>query len=160
MVLMSPNFIQEQLSLAYARAVLFRAGFRLSSPVVDDHGIDGTIVDPDRRRINRVDFQLKATTQYEIRGDVIVYDLRVENYNQLIIEDDVPRVLILYLMPADDDQWLTQNEDELCLRKCSYWVSLMGSPYSRNLATQRVTVPLANLFDRDGLQDMFRQLIV
>ena len=29
---MSPNFIQEQLSRAYARAVLFNAGFRLSSP--------------------------------------------------------------------------------------------------------------------------------
>ena len=156
---MSPNFIQEQLSLAYVRAVLFEAGFGLSSPVVDDHGIDGTIVDPDRRGINRVDFQLKATTQYEIRGDVIVYDLRVENYNRLIIEDDVPRVLIVYLMPEDEDQWLTQNEDELCLRKCSYWVSLMGSQYSRNLSTQRITVPLANLFDRDGLQDMFRQLI-
>ena len=157
---MSPNFIQEQLSVAYVRAVIFRAGFRLSSPVVDDHGIDGTIVDPDRRGINRVDLQLKATTQYEIRGDVIVYDLRVEDYNRLIIEDDVPKVLILYLMPEDEDQWLTQSEDELCLRKCSYWVSLMGLPHSRNLSTQRLTVPLANLFDQDGLRDMFRELMV
>ena len=156
---MSPNFIQEQLSLAYVRAVLFRAGFRLSSPVVDDHGIDGTIVDPDRRGINRVDFQLKATTQYEIRGDVIAYDLRVEDYNRLIIEDDVPRVLILYLMPEDEDQWLAQGEEELCLRKCSYWVSLMGMQPSRNSSSVRVRVPLVNMFDQDGLRDMFRQLI-
>ena len=156
---MSPNFIQEQLSLTYVRAVLFRAGLRLSSPVVDDHGIDGTIVDPDRRGINRVDFQLKATTQYEFRGDVIVYDLRVENYNQLIIEDDVPRVLILYLMPENEDQWLTQSEDELCLRKCAYWISLMGEPPSRNSSTRRIDVPLANLFDQDGLHEVFRQLI-
>ena len=156
---MSPNFIQEQLSQAYVRAVLFRAGFRLSSPVVDDHGIDGTIVDPDRRGINRVDFQLKATTQYEIRGDTITYDLRVEDYNRLIVEDDVPRVLLLYLMPEDEDQWLAQGEDELCLRKCAYWVPLMGEPRSRNSSTRRIAVPLANLFDQDGSRDMFRQLI-
>ena len=147
------------MSLAYVRAVIFRAGFRLSSPVVDDHGIDGTIVDPDRRRINRVDFQIKSTIRHEIRDDAIVYDLRVEDYNRLIIEDDVPRVLVLYIMPEDEDQWLAQSEDELCLRKCSYWVSLMGLPRSRNLSTVRVSVPLANPFDQDGLREMFRQLI-
>ena len=157
---MSPNFIQEQLSLSYVRAVTFRAGVSLSRPEVDDHGIDGTIVDPDRRGVNRVDFQLKATTQYEIRNDVVVYDLRVEDYNRLVIEDDVPRILILYVMPDDDSQWLVQSEEELCLRKCSYWMTLMGEARSRNSSTVRVSVPLANVFDQAGLRNMFRQLIV
>ena len=157
---MSPNFIQEQLSRAYTRAVIFRAGFRLSNPEVDDHGIDGTIVDPDRRRVNRVDFQLKATTQYEIRDDTIIYDLRVADYNRLIIDDDVPRVLILFIMPGDDSQWLSQSLDELCLRKCAYWVSLMGMPRSRNSSTARVEVPVTNVFDQNGLWDMFQQLTV
>ena len=157
---MSPNFIQEQLSWAYVRAVTFRAGLGLSNPVVDNHGIDGTIIDPDLRGVNRVDFQLKATTQYEIRNDAIVYDLRVEDYNRLIIEDDVPRVLILFIMPDDDSQWLAQSKAELCLRKCSYWVSLMGKAHSRNSSTVRVAVPAANVFDQDGLRDLFRRLIV
>ncbi len=157
---MSPNFIQEQLSRAYTRAVIFRAGFRLSSPEVDDHGIDGTIVDPDRRRVNRVDFQIKATTQWEIRDDTIIYDLRVADYNRLIIDDDVPRVLILFIMPGDDSQWLSQSLDELCLRKCAYWVSLMGMPRSRNSSTVRVEVPVTNVFDQNGLLDMFRRLTV
>ena len=156
---MSPNFIQEQLSRAYTRAVIFRAGFRLSNPEVDDHGIDGTIVDPDRRGVNRVDFQLKASTVYQIRNDVISYDLRVEDYNRLIIEDDVPRILILLIMPDDDVQWLIQSEDELCLRTCAYWVSLMGMTRSRNSSTGRVFLPAANVFDQDGLRDMFRQLL-
>ena len=156
---MSPNFIQEQLSRAYARAVIFRAGFRLSSPVVDDHGIDGTVVDPDRRGVNRVDFQLKATTLYQISTDTVVYDLRVEDYNRLIVDDDVPRVLILFIMPNDDVQWLVQNEDELCLRKCAYWVSLMAMTRSANSSTVRVHVPTANVFDQDGLRNMFRRLL-
>ena len=156
---MSPNFIQEQLSLVYVRAVTYRAGFRLSFPEKDDHGIDGTIVDPNRRGVNRVDFQLKATTQYAINDDHIVYDLRVEDYNRLIIADDVPRVLIVYIMPDDPGEWLAQSADELCLRKCAYWLSLMGEPPSANTSTRRVFVPLANVFSCDGLPDMFRRLI-
>ncbi len=156
---MSPNFIQEQLSRAYTRAVIFRAGFRLSNPEVDDHGIDGTVVDPDRRGVNRVDFQLKASMAYQVRNDTIAYDLRVEDYNRLIIEDDVTRILILFIMPDDDVQWLIQSEDELCLRTCAYWVSLMGMTRSRNSSTRRVYLPAGNVFDQDGLRDMFRQLL-
>ena len=156
---MSPNFIQEQLSRAYTREVIFRAGFRLFDPAVDDHGIDGTIVDPEHRGVNRVDFQLKASTVYQIRNDTIAYDLRVEDYNRLIIDDDVPRVPILFIMPTDDSQWLVQNEDELCLRKCAYWVSLMAMTRSPNSSTVRVDVPVANVFDQDGLRNMFRLLL-
>ena len=155
----SPNFIQEQLSLTYVRAVTFRTGLRLSRPEGDHHGIDGTILDPDRRGVNRVDFQLKATTVYQIRDDTIVYDLRVEDYNRLVIEDDVPRVLILFILPDDYAEWLVQNEDELCLRKCAYWISLMGQPRSQKTASVRVFVPLANMFNYDGLQDIFGQLL-
>ncbi len=156
---MSPNFIQEQLSLAYVRTVTFSGGFRLYTPTVDDHGIDGTIVDPDRRGVNRVDFQLKATTSYEETETVLGYDLRIQNFNQLIVEDDVPRILILFVMPHDDSEWLSQSDEELCLRKCAYWVSLMGMTRSPNSSTVRVYVPVANVFDQDGLRNMFRQLL-
>ena len=156
---MSPNFIQEQLSWAYVRAVIFRAGYRLNLPVVDDHGIDGT-VGSYSGGVNRVDFQLKSTTDYEIRDGSIIYDLRMENYNQLIKEDDLPRVLILFLMPDDPGQWLTQTQEELCLRKCAYWMSLMGMAPSGNRSTVRVSVPLSNMFDLNGLADMFSRLIV
>ena len=156
---MSPNFIQEQLSWAYVRAVIFRAGYRLDLPVVDDHGIDGTVASYSGG-VNRVDFQLKATTQYTIQGGYVIYDLRVQNYNQLIKEDDLPRVLIVFLMPADPGQWLAQTQEELCLRKCAYWVSLMTMAPSGNRSTVRVSVPLSNMFDVNGLADMFSRLIV
>ena len=155
---MSPNFIQEQLSWVYVRAVVFRSGYRLNLPVVDDHGIDGT-VESYSSGINRVDFQLKATTNYEVRQDSAIYDLRVENYNQLVQEDDLPRVLVLFLMPDDPSQWLTQTDEELCLRKSAYWVSLMGLPKSPNTSTVRVSVPLTNRFDQDGLPAMFSQIL-
>ena len=157
MTTMSPNFIQEQLSRAYVRAVVYHAGWRLSFPEVDDHGIDGTLEAP-VRGMSKVDFQLKATTMYGIQGEWLAYDLRVENYNQLVAQDDVPRILILFVMPNDPDQWLTYTAEELCLRKCAYWVSLMGLPRSANTSTQRVQVPLVNLFHPDALQGMFDQV--
>ena len=156
---MSPNFIKEELSKAYVRAVVYNAGFSLSMPEKDYYGIDGTIDNPNRRGVNRVDFQLKSATDYTLRADDIAYDLRVEDYNRLILDDDVPRVLILFLMPENRDEWLAQSPDELCLRKCAYWLSLMGEPPVTNTSTKRVFVPPANVFNRDGLHDMFRQLI-
>jgi len=153
---MSPNFVQEQLSLSYARSVIYNAGFNLSRCEVDDHGIDGTIQSYSRGR-NRIDFQLKSTTDYGIRNGNVIYDLRVENYNQLIEADGVPQILILYLMPENNDLWLSQNSHEMCLRECAYWVSLMGNQPSSNSSTVRVEVPLADIFDRNGLRFMFLQ---
>ncbi len=153
---MSPNFVQEQLSLSYVRSVIYNAGFNLSRCEVDDHGIDGTIQSYSRGR-NRVDFQLKSTTQYGIRNGNVIYDLRNENYNQLIEAEGLPQILILYLMPKNNNLWLWQDHHEMCLRKCAYWVSLMGNQPSSNSSTVRVEVPLANMFDRNGLQVMFGQ---
>ncbi len=155
---MPSNAIQEQLSLAYVRSVVFDAGCNMSFPVVD-RGIDGTIEAP-RGGMNKVDFQIKSTTrQLELSGGNIQYDLRVENYNQLIVSDDAPRILILYLMPNEREEWVSQSDSELCLRQCAYWTSLMGRLPSRNRYTQRVDVPLANMFSADGLSDMFSQLL-
>ena len=156
---MSPNFIQEQLSLSYVRSVAFRSGCNLSAWSVDDHGIDGTIKGY-ARGINRFDFQLKATTRYQVRDENIIYDLRVEDYNRLTRDDDLPRILVVYIMPQDDGQWLSQSSDELCLRNCAYWESLMGRASSSNANTVRVSIPMANVFDQNGLGEIFRTLVV
>ena len=152
------NLRQEQLSKACLQVLVFDAGYNLMQPMVDAYGIDGAIVNPAQGGINRVDYQLKATTRYEIRGSELAYDLRVEDYDRLIPVTEIPRVLLLYTMPADPDQWLAQSETETCLRHCLYWLSLMGRPASANSYTERVYVPRANFLDQAGLVNMFRQL--
>ena len=157
MNLLPNSEIQKELSEAYVNAVVFRKGFNMSIPK-NDRGIDGTIHDDSRRGVNRVDFQLKATTRYEVIDENIVYDLDKDNYNELIKNKDIPRVLILFIMPDDQEQWLCHSRDELCLRKCAYWVSLVGKDPSRNKSTVRVRVPMGNIFSPNGLIDMFNQL--
>lgn len=152
------NLRQEQLSKACLQILVFDAGYNLSQPMVDAYGIDGAIIGLTPHGLRRVDYQLKATTRYEVRGTELAYDLRVEDYNRLIPEDNIPRVLLLYTMPADPDQWLAQSETETCLRHCLYWVSLMGQPALSNVSTRRVYVPRANFLDQAGLVNMFQQL--
>ena len=158
--MISKNFIQEQLSLAYVKAVVFRSGFNMSEPAVDCYGIDGTIVDPPRNGVNRVDFQLKSTTQHTVRENEIAYDLRVKNYNRLVYEGGLPCVLILFVMPRDEAQWICHSEEKLCLRKCAYWVSLEGKPRSDHSSSVRVCAPRSQTFDPDGMRDMFDRLLI
>ena len=152
------NLRQEQLSKACLQVLVFSVGYNLTQPMADTYGIDGAIIAPAELGVKQVDYQLKATTRYEIRGSDLAYDLRVEDYNRLILADGASRVLLLYTMPADPDQWLAQSEDETCLRHCLYWLSLRGRPVSTNAATERVYVPRANFLDQAGLVNMFRQL--
>ena len=155
---MSTNLVQEQLSLAYVQAVIFRAGFNLSELRVDDHGIDGTIKSYSTG-INRVDFQLKSTVNYELKDEHVVYDLNADNYNVLVAADGIPAILILFVMPEDCDRWLEQSEDELRLRHCAYWLSLEGQQRTTAVSTKRVSVPRTNTFTATGLNQMFSQLI-
>lgn len=156
--MMPENLIKEDLSQAYVQAVTSRSGHDLNITRKDYRGIDGTIENPSLWSVNRVDFQLKSTTDYEFRDSDVIYDLRVEDYNRLIQERDIPRVLILFIMPDDEAEWLVQSPDELCLRRCAYWVSIMGGTFSNNRSTVRVSLPQQNVFDESGLTDMFTQL--
>ena len=156
--MMPQNFIKQELSKAYLKAVTSRSGHDLTFTDPDYRGIDGTIENPTLRGVNRVDFQLKSTTVYLCSGTQIEYDLRVEDHNRLTVDVEIPRVLILFIMPDSDEAWLVQTPNELCLRKCAYWISLMGRTSSSNKSTVRVSVPKTNIFDRPGLTTMFADL--
>lgn len=148
------NFIKEQMSWTYLRTVVFRYGYNLILPVVD-RGIDGTIEDESSAGLSRFDFQLKATTVYRLQGADIRYDLPVHNYNLLTEDDGILKVLILFIMPDDEGEWVSQIPDELCIRKCAYWVPFHDKAASINRSSVAVSVPLANVFDENGLQNIF-----
>ena len=140
--------------MAYVRAVIYRAGFNLQRLERDDHGIDGTIKSY-ATGMNRVDFQLKASYDYTATDDHIVYKLDVGNYNVLVDAEGVPAVLVLFAMPRDNQLWLEQDEQELRLRHCSYWMDFEGLERSANARSRTVYVPRANVFDVDAVSAMF-----
>ena len=150
---MTPNLQMEQLSLAYIRAVAARAGFLVSRPEPDLDSVDGVLMSGVGRR-PRIDFQAKATTRDVLRDGVLHYPLDVKNYNDLRADTLIPRILVLLLMPADSNAWMTQSEEELCLSYCAYWLSLEDRPSTANTVSITVPIPTANIFNVHQLTDL------
>lgn len=156
--MMDINQRKEQFSIAYVRAVASVAGFSAMKPEVDDDSEDlilsGRVVEgvPSRPKIA---LQLKCTSEDVLRKDEVIYSLKRKNYDELkhtgLI---VPRLLVVVHVPESEEEWLRHTEDELTLRRCGYWISLLGWP--ETAATSRVSVrlPRANVFDVAGLRSL------
>lgn len=152
---------QEALSLAYIRAVAARCGMTAGVPD-KDYGTDIVLYDIDRRhgRYFETGFalriQAKSTTAAEPTPGEIRYDLDVKNYEDLRYQAGrdwrAPFVLVLFVMPPGEDEWLSLDETELRLRGCCYWLSLAAHPPTANKRTVRVAIPRTNRFTPDGLR--------
>ena len=153
---MDLNSQRERLSLVYIEAVASCAGYQVTEPKVDRDSIDGKLI-ADFGRRPEINFQAKATSQDIIQGNNIHYPLSIKNYNDLRIDVVNPRILIVFLMPKETQDWINQTDNEICLRHCAYWMCLKGEPRKPNTATITVNVPLTNIFDVDQLTDMMQR---
>jgi hypothetical protein len=157
--MMDENQQKEQFSNAYFRAVVATAGYNVYKPEVDDDSVDwgmsvrggkGTLRSP------KVELQLKCTSQDVVREDHIAYPLPVKNYHDLRHTDyQVPRILVVVVVPKDVNSWLVQTEDSLTLHHCGYWLSLRGFEDVANVATITVELPRTQVF---GVADV-RQIM-
>ena len=143
----------EQFSLAYIRAIASVGGYQVGRPEPDVDSVDGILLASFGTR-PRIDFQAKATSQALLLNGVIHFPLPVKNYDDLRANTRTPRLLIVLVMPGDNAVWLTQTADELCLRRCAYWLSLAGRPAVPNARTVTVQIPTANMFDRTQLDGL------
>ena len=146
---MTEAHIKEDISMAYVKQISAYAGMSCDK-VERDYGIDGCINDQeysaDRKRHwqtgFRIDFQLKATVNAKPKDGIILYDLAVKNYRDLINTSiGTSRILILYIMPKEMTEWLDFTERETCLRKRAVWCSLRGLPDTNNKKTVRIEIP-------------------
>ena len=154
---MTLNSQMELLSLAYVRAVAANSGYQVSRPEIDNDSIDGILIASVGRRA-RIDFQAKATTQNLVWGDHIRFPLSIKNYNDLRDSTMTPRILVVLMMPRDRDKWLGQTNEELCLRRCAYWMSLENLPEVPNKDSVTVYVPTANIFSSEQLINLMRKV--
>jgi Domain of unknown function (DUF4365) len=153
------QIIQELLSVAHIQAVAARSGVSISN-FDKDFGIDGTfrqIATIGNRRFTSgyaLDFQLKASTNYILEPEHIVYDLEVKTYNDLVqrrpSSDATPCILILKALPSDSEQWLTTAEAGLFLGGACYWEYLQGE-LSQNRQSVRIRIPKEQEFHPESL---------
>ena len=156
---MTDEHIKEELSFAYTQAISAFAGMGCEQRR-KDYGIDGSIKDIKYSTVRKrfaesgysIDFQLKSTVNAKIKNGIILYDLEVKNYKDLIdTEVGTPRILILYCLPKEKDKWVEALNDELKLRKCAYWCSLRGLPDVNNKHRVRIKFSENQRFTSDEL---------
>jgi hypothetical protein len=126
-----------------------------------DYGLDVTVNHIRQRQGRRVesgfrlDIQAKSTTQATVTEAQVVYDLEVKAYEDLRDpEVECPRVLVLLVLPEEEEAWLTLSEEHLLLRRCVYWLNLRGEPPTTNKEKVRVYLPRANVFSAEALQQI------
>ncbi len=158
--------VEELLSLAHVQAIAGQAGVSMSYFDLD-YGFDGTfrsICARGSRLVTQglaVDFQLKASVNYLVEAEYIVYDLEVKNYNDLIdrrlSSSGIPCILLLKTLPTSRDAWLTADEDALVLGGGCYWAYLDGE-LSPNSKTVRIRISRQQLFLPESLQWMLNNV--
>lgn len=157
------NLRQEALSRAYVRAVAARAGV-ICGGVENDLGFDLLLrsVEAHDQQLwdsgAQLDVQLKSTTCAELRETEVAYDLDARAYNILRQENiNRPRILMLLVLPEDENECLSQTEEALILRRCAYWTSFRGAEPSTSRSTVRVLIPRANVFSVESLQALMNR---
>ena len=150
----------EQMSLAYIQACAAGVGLIASRPAADIDSVDLTIStrnEPDFPIRPKLDIQVKSTSSIDDVEDVIKYDLKLKNYNELRENTMVPRILVLVLLPKDVIDWCTHSAQELVLRRCGYWMSLQGQPATSNTTSVRLEIPSKNLFGPSELREILKE---
>ena len=156
-VLLKKSDQKEALSLVYARAVAARAGYLTEIPSTDRDSIDLCVRAGGRMR-PLLDLQLKATVNLKRSGDgCLKFPLGIKNYNDLRIECQNLRVLVVLDLPEDEQMWMTITESELILRHRAYWLNLQGYEDTANLVSVTVRIPEENLFNVESLRRLMEQ---
>jgi hypothetical protein len=162
-VRMDPKKQKEEFNYAYVCALAAHAGLNRGDFRVDDDSIDITFqakgdFGPGRRRSPLIQIQLKCTSQDLVVDDVIKFELKVKNYNDLRGDDlVVPRYLAVLLVPDDVEAWIAHNEGHIALYNSCYWLSLRNFAPTDNEATVTVDVPLAQRLTSSTLWDMMNR---
>jgi len=138
------------------------AGFSVSRPEVDDDSVDLSIYCRGPRgtvRSPRLELQSKCTSRPTFSGDQLSFDLKIKNYEDLRWTDlAVCRILVVVVVPDDLDRWLEQDQEQMVLRRCGYWMSLRGLQATGNQTTARVWLPTSQVFSVQALQQMMNRI--
>jgi len=157
------NDKSEALSIAYIRAIAAKAGVNILKSE-SDKGVDLRFSKVTERNGHYRDIshiclpcQIKSTKNWIEKGDNILYDLEVINYNDLINSSYL--LLVLMCLPQTIDQWLLQDEDCLRIHKCCYyWRPLRGQVETLNENTKRIIIPRTQIFTADLLTTTLNEI--
>lgn len=157
MIHTSENDIKERLSLGFVTLVAARAGCRVQTAEPDRDSVDITLR-PVKGEPVVIDAQLKSSSNLKRDGEYILFDLPVNNYNDLretVV--GVPRILIVLDLHQDTEMWLRCADDTVALNRMGYWLDLHDADPTTNTTRKRVRLPLDQPFTPEELRNMMQR---
>ena len=153
--------IEEALSVSYVSAIVAMSGYTFNT-IDRDFGVDcevRRVMTYGSKRIDCgacYDLQLKATVNWELKDDHIIYDMRAEAYNKIVIRNrnsSTSCFLVLMCLPKEESEWMSISEQELKLRKCCYFYYLKGDETS-NSSGIRIRIPISNILSPEAIEQL------
>jgi hypothetical protein len=162
---MDENEQKQQLSIAYLHAVASAAGFACQGHEVDDDSVDRTVVargwlhEKSLLRSPKIDIQLKSFTRDPLRKDEASFTFRLnrKNYDELRHQTQVPRLLVVLLLPREPEQWIVSDHERLAMKRAAYYVSLAEMADAPQKSKVPVELPRNNLLAVDALRRLMEQ---
>lgn len=136
---------KEDFGKAYVAAVAASICAMAETPPRDYDSVDFRVERPGGHGpwlAPRINMQLKTTAVPNYDGDFLLFDLPVDDYDDLRATDVTePRILVVVVVPRDLQAWIGHTGDDLVLRHRAYWASLYGMAPVENRSTRRVRLP-------------------
>lgn len=157
--------IECELSYAYIHAIASRSGFSCSQANrhEDNAGIDVYIrsenkfLDANSKITSlQLQLQLKATIKAPVEAnDKLPHSIKVKQYNKLrSITLGQQRLLVVYYLPREKEEWLNHTENALVTKRCAYWVSLRGAPDVNDQDNVTVYIPRSQILSHNSLMTL------
>jgi hypothetical protein len=155
--LLSDGDVESGLSIAYVQAIAAQAGYTCGEPPGPDRDSVDIQIGAGGSMRPKLDLQLKASVRLQRNGDDLSYPVKLKNYNDLRIETQTPRLLVILDLPPDRDRWLSVTVEELVIRRAAYWTSLRGMPETTNRNSVTIPILARNIFDIGALKGLMEQ---
>ena len=106
----------------------------------------------------KLDIQLKCTSDPGvIRPDSIVWQMERRHYDLLRAKSSVPHILVVLVLPENEQEWIEHSAEQLMLRRCAWWVKMTGMPQV-STASKTVHLPRKQVFSPDTLRSLMEKI--
>ncbi|ELA6587529.1 DUF4365 domain-containing protein [Vibrio alginolyticus] len=154
---------KEMVSISYMYALCAQTGLNLSDPVIDNDGIDITFRGKGYKSFAwskpKLDVQLKCTqlkrANIDFKSRTLKFKLDKHNYDELT-DTEYPSILVVNLVPRNQEDWVQQNNHSLGLRYGCFWFSLMGEKILSK-GSKTIKIPLDQKLTTEALKWLMEQ---
>ena len=163
---MDDSHIKEELSINYINTIACMAGIDFDLIRPDGDSTDAIVkkwiaLDGGLKFHASLRVQLKTTsseTQYSDNGELISYQLKVKNYNDLCMPATTPIILGLLVLPKEESDWVKWTAQDLMIKGCMYWGDFSKRALSTNSDNITVKIEKKNVINSETLQSMLENI--